>query len=83
MSFSDEHLKALKEGLEDSDDWQAFNMNCNIEPKDIQALLARLEAAEAVCEHQTRGAFIRYGYNGLQKAYDAWLKSKGTPNVKS
>lgn len=47
--FSDEKLAKLQTGLEKSDDWEAFNFNCELMPRDIEALLARLEAAERVC----------------------------------
>lgn len=50
MTFSDEDLKRLKDGLDESDDWEAFNFNCVLMPKDIKALLARLEAAEKLNE---------------------------------
>jgi hypothetical protein len=80
MSFSDDHLKRLKEGLNESDDWEAFNFNCNLMPKDIKALLARLEAAEVVCD--TVCFCINHECNpfpceAIFQARDVWRKSAG------
>lgn len=69
MGFSDDDLKRFKEQIE-----------LHYYPGEIailQALLARLEAAEKVCDHIKENGFPK---NMRDKAYDymnAWRRSKG------
>lgn len=75
MSFSDADLKRFKDAL--SGDMPDTSIWSKADLEVLQALLARLEASEKVCEHIKENGFPK---DMRDRAYDymnAWRKSAG------
>ena len=73
MTFTDDDLKLLKIQIEedkrDEDQVHLFYIG------NLEALLARLEAAETFCNSITNGVYARY--TRMVEAHEAWRKAKG------
>lgn len=77
--FTDDDLKRFKEWAIDCLESDKFYCRTH----EIASLLARLEAAEAVCEtyqHFTTSVYHRYC--GSLEAMDKWLKASGKSSPK-
>lgn len=75
MTFTDDDLKRLKVSL--SGELPEFSTWAKSDLEVLRALLARLEAAEALV--QCGGMFHNSGYDGRHecKAYEAWRRACG------
>ena len=67
--FSDDRLRILK-NIE-----LKQTANIVLSHTEIEALLARLEAAETFCNSITNGVYARY--TRMVEAHEAWRKAKG------
>lgn len=73
MTFTDDYLKLLKE-------WADLGSKAQLDPEDIYALLARLEAAEKVIkevEYMAGAGFNTTTRSLMWDAVKAWRKAAG------
>jgi hypothetical protein len=75
MTFTDDDLKRLKESLHKTDD--GCNEYCRPPCGELDALLARLEAAEEVCMAANETVITGELFTQLDNAYNAWRKAAG------